>query len=164
MTRHIQTLVDDVPVMADMPAPETSPADNTAPPKPGRPWLPFVVVGTIVGIIIIASLASSGSDREPAAPTMTEIQAARDYCTAGQVADSGRTLTIDTAGTDTDSGTVTAEGLSCLLLWVDTPTSVTSQMEMTRALDGMQSAVWEGYTANWTYHPDAGLDITITDN
>jgi hypothetical protein len=149
--------------MADMPAPETPPAADNTPPKSARPWLPFAVVGAIVGVIIIASLASGG-DREPATPTITTIEAARDYCSAGQVADGGSTLVVDTAGATSASGADTAEELTCLLTWFDTPTSVTAQMERTRALDGMQNASWDGYSASWTYHPDAGLDITITSN
>jgi hypothetical protein len=38
-----------------------------------------------------------------------------------------------------------------------------SKMDRTRALDGMQDASWDDLSASWTYHPDAGLDITVTD-
>jgi hypothetical protein len=30
----------------------------------------------------------------------------------------------------------------------------------TRALDGMQSAEWGGLAAQWTYHPDTGMNLT----
>jgi|1185.fasta_scaffold41226_2 hypothetical protein len=34
-------------------------------------------------------------------------------------------------------------------------------MDKTRALDGMQTDSWPGYTARWTYQPDDALDIII---
>jgi len=41
---------------------------------------------------------------------------------------------------------------------------VISRMSATRALDGMQDGQWEGISASWTYHPDDGLNITLTMN
>lgn len=42
--------------------------------------------------------------------------------------------------------------------------AVISRMSATRALDGMQDGQWEGISASWTYHPDDGLNITLTMN
>jgi hypothetical protein len=36
-------------------------------------------------------------------------------------------------------------------------------MDNTRALDGMQTASWGNYEASWTYHPDEGLDVVVTE-
>jgi hypothetical protein len=44
------------------------------------------------------------------------------------------------------------------------PESVTAQMDGTRALDGRQPASWDGYTASWTFHPDSGFDLIITED
>ena len=44
-----------------------------------------------------------------------------------------------------------------------TPTTVIAQMDSTRALDGTRDATWDGMTATWTYHPDDGLDVILTD-
>lgn len=40
---------------------------------------------------------------------------------------------------------------------------MTAQMDSTRALDGMQTAEWDTFEAKWTYHPDDGLDVIITE-
>jgi len=64
-------------------------------------------------------------------------------------------------GEDPGSGSGSIDDLACVLTELGTPTHVISHMDSTRALDGMQSASWEIYTARWTYHPDQGLDITI---
>lgn len=66
------------------------------------------------------------------------------------------------SGEEPGSGTVSFDGLTCVLGALDTPTSVIAQMESTRALDGMQSATWGDFKASWNYHPDDGLDVIIT--
>lgn len=52
--------------------------------------------------------------------------------------------------------------LDCLLETTGAPSAVDSRMGHTRALDGTQDAEWDGWSAFWTYHPDAGLDVTFT--
>lgn len=47
----------------------------------------------------------------------------------------------------------------CVLEALDAPEYVNEQMGSTRPLDGRQSTSWDGYTAEWTYHPDDGLDV-----
>lgn len=37
-----------------------------------------------------------------------------------------------------------------------------SRVMSTRALDGMVDAQWEGYEASWTYHPDSGLRMVVS--
>jgi hypothetical protein len=37
-------------------------------------------------------------------------------------------------------------------------------MEGTRALDGRQTQTADGYSYTWSYHPDNGLDIIITES
>jgi hypothetical protein len=44
------------------------------------------------------------------------------------------------------------------------PQSVLAQTEQTRALDGMRSAEWGTFGASWTFHPDDGLDLIITES
>ena len=44
------------------------------------------------------------------------------------------------------------------------PSSVQSQVGITRALDGMQKAKWGKINAFWTYHPDNGLNMTFSYN
>ncbi len=41
------------------------------------------------------------------------------------------------------------------------PERVRNHVASTRALDGIQEDDWNGYSAQWSYHPDDGLSITI---
>lgn len=38
-----------------------------------------------------------------------------------------------------------------------------SEIGQTRALDGRQKASWGKVEASWSYHPDRGLDMTLTE-
>jgi len=109
----------------------------------------------------LCSLPATGSDGSPESYFLSPLAHAKNECAAGQLADDGTTLIVDTQGEDVGSGSISFAALSCVLAELDTPSYVLSQIDSTRALDGMQSATWESYTAQWTYHPDEGLDITI---
>ena len=39
-----------------------------------------------------------------------------------------------------------------------------AHIESTRALDGYQQETFGEFSASWTYHPDDGLNMTITRN
>jgi len=100
----------------------------------------------------------------PSPTTLTErdqLYAAHYDCSTGEQPDDD-TLTIDTAGKDYNSGDDALSGLGCVLDALDTPAYVIARMEATRALDGTQTATWDGYTATWTYHPDDGIDVIIS--
>jgi hypothetical protein len=86
------------------------------------------------------------------------------------------TLVIDTGGSGYDAGYGTAydvdydemiEKLSavyCVLETLGAPDSVIPRIDRTRALDGTQDAEWDEFTASWTYHPDDGRNLIITEN
>lgn len=93
----------------------------------------------------------------------TPLRHAFSACHSGDLADSDHTLVIDTAGKAYDTGSDTVDGLMCTLGEIGTPRSVIAQMERTRALDGMQTADWDAFGASWTYHPDDGVDVIITE-
>lgn len=138
-----------------------------AQPSAAKRWgIPFAVVGAIVITIVTVGLIGGTDDVNgtPVAPPPTAIESARENCMVGDVADGGHTLVIDMRGQELGSGSLSATEVGCLLDALGTPAHVTSRMDSTRALDGMQDASWDGLTASWTYHPDDGLDIVITDN
>jgi hypothetical protein len=37
-----------------------------------------------------------------------------------------------------------------------------AHMTSTRALDGRQTASWDGIDAAWSYHPDSGMNMTVS--
>lgn len=80
------------------------------------------------------------------------------------------TLVITGAGKQMkDSDTMYDEGIlglaieACVLDGLGTPTAVREHISSTRALDGQQTDQWGKYSARWTYHPDAGQNMTITE-
>lgn len=137
-----------------------------------------IVIG-IVGTLTVQALTSSdemllqpevveGESASLEGPTESTglFEAAVRECGRGggdavKVLDDGATLVIDGRGED-DPLSVTAERTACLLNELDVPQSVVVKMDGTRALDGRQSASWGNIEAEWTYHPDAGLDLLLT--
>lgn len=94
------------------------------------------------------------------APTVLERAVAE--CSGGEIRDDGDTLVLDMYAGSYGVGGAEYEDIMCFLGELDAPASVTTRMESTRALDGMQSWQWDDLEASWTYHPDDGLDIIIT--
>lgn len=94
------------------------------------------------------------------AETMTDarVDVFRQYATIG---DDGHSLILDGEGTDSDG--LPVRDLALVLTGINTPDSIIAQMENTTAMHGRQTATWDKYTASWTYHPDNGLDIIVTD-
>lgn len=77
------------------------------------------------------------------------------------------TLTIGGAWARDDECGLTETGFlfglvyDCVLEALEVPERVRSHIGSTRALDGMQEDSWDDYNARWTYHPDAGITVTI---
>jgi len=74
-----------------------------------------------------------------------------------RLADSNRTLIIESGGLG-----LPTSSLTCVFKQLNMPSWVRSRIGSTRAIDGEKSASWSGYTAFWNYHPDDGLNITVT--
>ncbi len=113
-----------------------------------------------------AAVALVATNHPGAVPiAVSPFPQAVDACGLGtssyvDVADADHTLTIN--GKGEESLGLYVESLSCLLDHLGTTSAVVDRMDHTRALDGMQDADWGDYHASWTYHPDDGLDLTIT--
>lgn len=90
------------------------------------------------------------------------IQQAYDSCTvtapALAVVDQGETLIVD------GMGSAGYPDLACILLELDTPTSVVAAMDSTTAMMGRQEEEADGFLYEWSYHPDNGLDLIITED
>ncbi|BAS16325.1 hypothetical protein AHiyo8_46280 [Arthrobacter sp. Hiyo8] len=82
------------------------------------------------------------------------------YATLG---DGGYTITMKGEPDGKTTG-LPVKDMACVLKAVSVPDSVVSQMDSTRALDGMQKASWDKFAASWTYHPDNGLRIILTES
>ncbi|KUG58985.1 hypothetical protein [Nesterenkonia jeotgali] len=62
-----------------------------------------------------------------------------------------------------DAGLEAAIAYGCIMEEIDAPTHVKDDVSRTRALDGTRDTSWGDYSASWTFHPDSGLNIQITD-
>ncbi|MCC3761672.1 hypothetical protein K3N28_01110 [Glycomyces sp. TRM65418] len=144
------------------------PNGPTAPPVRRRPDLRLIfsiaaaVAAFFVGLIV--GLASGGSDGAGASdPDIFE--SAKETCASGssdiRIGDDGDTLSIDRAGAEEMPGATLLQ-LDCLLEELDVPYAVVDRIQNTRALDGYQEATFDGLTATWNYHPDDGLNMTVT--
>lgn len=85
---------------------------------------------------------------------------------AVELLDNGRTLKFNYAGKY--SSFIAAAGsyadVACALNVMKAPSFVTSQIDTTRALDGLQKSTWGKVSSFWTYHPDSGLNISFNSN
>ena len=84
------------------------------------------------------------------------------YLAGVKLSDGGKTLTFSNVGRfdySADSGNYA--DVECTLSVIKTPSFVTSQINSTRALDGLQKATWGKISSFWTYHPDNGLSISF---
>lgn len=121
------------------------------------------------GSTSVAGEAVAGDANTVYTPPPTALEQAVSECSAGEIRDGGHTLILDMYGettygeVDYGTGSVTVDDIGCVLDALDTPASATSRMESTRALDGMREFSWDEFTASWTYHPDHGLDIILTE-
>ncbi|WP_292833897.1 hypothetical protein [Microbacterium sp.] len=62
---------------------------------------------------------------------------------------------------ETFASDVQTSDLYCFLGKLRAPQSLEAKIGQTRALDGRQSEDWDGFTIEWTYHPDDGANVII---
>jgi hypothetical protein len=111
-----------------------------------------------LAIGVIAALSNKKDEADSV--SLTEVAESCDSPNI-EVEDAGKTLIIDGEGEESTGAEMVDEALALALL--DIPSSVSGRMDNTRALDGMQTASWGNYEASWTYHPDEGLDVVVTE-
>lgn len=134
-------------------------------PGPGQPpavqkrrsrrWILAAVVG-IAAFVVVGAIVTRDDG-----PTRMERAAEAVDSPYIDLGDDGHTLILDSEGADSPGADIA--DVYIVLAALDAPESVVAQMGSTRALDGTRDATWDGMTATWTYHPDDGLDVIITD-
>lgn len=166
-----ETPVTDYP----QPAPKAGPRLALS---PLRPKLIFGAVGLAFGLLLgvggTAAVLANGAQTAPASaatasatkiPVSDFVPAVRD-CTSSSYAslgDSGYSVVLDGQGAK-DSGGLDMTDIACILKKLNVPDSVIAQMDSTRALDGMQKASWGRFSASWTYHPDNGMNVILSES
>jgi hypothetical protein len=71
------------------------------------------------------------------------------------VADGGDSIIVEDAQE--------VEGVGCVLGTLHAPQSLVSNMDSTTAMMGRQHEEHDGLTYDWSYHPDNGFNMTITE-
>jgi hypothetical protein len=118
---------------------------------------------------VSSSSSGQGSSTEPASKYETKnawiqcgLSGKSDSYNGAQLGDSGKTLVLNRVFLS--SGQISEYDFDCVRNVLSMPLSVWSRIQHTRALDGTQIASWKGMTAQWSYHPDQGLNMTISYN
>lgn len=151
---------------------QPNPESGSTPAEPrkrptGNRWV-FGVVGLVIGLAVglISGQLSSGSTsaRGPLGGSSHAITDAVADCGVEDavgvtVMDEGASLHLSTAGEES-SGAEYSD-VMCVLAALEVPDSVTTRFGTTSAMDGQQTANWNGYSASWGYHPDTGLDVVV---
>jgi hypothetical protein len=126
------------------------------------------VAGTSLLVIALTGCGGGASATPSPTETVAPFIQARVDCDLTtreglDVGDNGHTATLQSKSQYGSIGLDVSE-VMCILHKVNVPDSVVSQIQGTRALDGTQRAAWDGYSASWTYHPDNGLRVVVTDS
>jgi hypothetical protein len=87
----------------------------------------------------------------------------KDFSFAGvTLADGGKTLTFSAVGKYSFAASApTYSDIMCAIGILKAPSFVKTQIDTTRALDGVQKANWGKISAFWTYHPSNGVNISF---
>jgi Protein of unknown function (DUF3592) len=145
------------------------PPPKAPPPadKPRRGWLKpalFAAAVLIIATIAASTRRSTGTDA-PLPPSAVQLASAKISCdpdeSGTRLRDRGRTLIVDSVGTENTSG-ISLPALDCLLALLNTPDSVKQQIWDTPGLDGQQQGSWDGFDASWSYDPKEGIDLIVT--
>ncbi len=138
---------------------------ETAPQKRKVPT-PAIVLGAI-GVAAVFSIVIGTATGSSA----TQFQSALDTClSAGedgyddvQIGEDGQTMYLDGSGED-DYSALEYSSEFCILNALDIPEIIITRMNATSSLMGVQTGDWDNFSASWTYHPNNGLDVSITKN
>lgn len=160
-----------------------NPEDRTTHPVPRRRGLllgviaALAVAGVLIAVVAVtmtggsdevkaddAGLSGSGSSSASETPASLPLRDAFDFCSMQPgyktltLGDEGRTLIIDTQSEYGPMG-----GLSCVLGQLATSQAVVAQLENTTSMMGVQQAEDGTLHYQFSYHPDNGVNMVITD-
>lgn len=119
-------------------------------------------------LIAVAGLAGCASGGAAVGLSDSRIEKAYDSCkdSAAEASAYEGTFEVGDGGDSLIANGVMADqigDLACLLLEFDTPQSVVAAMDSTTAMMGRQHEESDGLTYEWSYHPDNGMDLVVTD-
>ena len=135
------------------------------------PWLIFVVLVVVAGIVLVPKLlddSSTGSGAEPVAaeeqdPMLVAVQKCDPTKKDVKLSDGNRKLTVNGAGGQSTTG-LSESGLTCVFEALQMPGQLPQRMYSTVAADGQLQGDWPGFTVVWTNDEAKGLKVTVTRN
>jgi hypothetical protein len=83
--------------------------------------------------------------------------AGRDTANTVELDDDGNSIIVDTRSEYTSM-----DGVACVLNELGTPDSIVSSIDHTTAMMGSRDEENDGLSYSWSYHPDNGLNLVIT--
>lgn len=160
--------------MDEQQTPETQPADGgTLQGDPSPPtghgtgkvipqWRVTLGKSLIVIAVVAALILGVRVVKELSVPRLEKVAEACELPSLLVVHDNGKSLSVRAGGKEASFSKI--EDIACVLRELEAPNYVIAHIDSTRALDGQQTAQWDGFTARWTYHPDPGLSLTLIDD
>lgn len=130
-------------------------AANFLKTKNGR--IAAIAVGAVLLVGVVVAVTGGGGPNLNSALSNCGLTADDEGVTLG---DGGKSLFLDGEGEEDYSG-ISYSDQGCVLGELNIPDIVSTQISNTTALMGVQDADWDGLHAEWTYHPDNGLEISI---
>ena len=145
------------------PSKTTTDVSIAAGPTKIAPKYVLLIIALIGGFGVALVLTST------AGISSRSFQSAADSCVSYgddgyediQVSDDGESMFLDGSGED-DYSSLGAVEQFCILAQLDVPEIIITRMNATNALMGAQTGEWDGITASWTYHPNNGLDVSLS--
>ncbi|MDO5700791.1 MAG: hypothetical protein Q4P36_04880 [Bowdeniella nasicola] len=140
------------------------PALTDRPEVVRRIWIAVGVVGLLAVLFAFAARDNSTPETKGTGDyfgtVLDACEIPRDSMGAS-ILDGGTALALHSEGEKTPGLSIAEVG--CALAATKIPESTIHRMSETRAIDGRQSDSWDGFEAEWSYHPDLGLSILIKD-
>jgi hypothetical protein len=117
------------------------------------------IAGIGAGIVVIAVIAtlSAQGNALPAALTACDLTSTSDGVSLDA---DNKTIFFDGTGEEDFDG-INYSSVECVLKELKASASIFDRIGTTTSLQGVVEGSWGNYTADWTYHPDNGLDITV---
>jgi hypothetical protein len=125
-------------------------------------------IGFLLGRASTGPSASEVAEAaEAAATSQAEVTRLKDAVMSCRGRDADNTMVLEdddsTIVIDTGSKYGSTAGMDCILNELDVPASIEAQIGRTTSMMGVQDAEDDGIEYSWSYHPDNGVDMVITD-
>lgn len=135
------------------------------------------IVGALLGVAGTAATINSVNDANAKAASEAAAKAEADKprvlksaasscgitnSDGAKLGDNDTSLSLDGKG-DEDYTGLSMTSINCVMDAIKVPDYVRAQMNKTRALDGTQRESWGNISATWSYHPNTGFNLGLTE-